>query len=53
MGKTIYLSDAELELLSMVFDYGNYSCEGSPDEEEKMEVAESLRKKVNKALYSS
>lgn len=50
MGKAIYLTESELRLLTLVFDYGNYSAEGQPDEEEKMKTAESIRLKAEKAL---
>lgn len=52
MGKAIYLTESELRLLTLVFDYGNYSAEGQPDEEEKMKAAESIRVKAEKALGS-
>ncbi|MNW54804.1 hypothetical protein D3C74_324230 [compost metagenome] len=50
MGKSIYLSDYELEFLSTLLEPGNYSCEGSEDEEEKLTAAENIREKVEKAL---
>lgn len=50
MGKSIYLSDYELEFLATLFEPGNYSCEGGEDEEEKLMAAENIREKVEKAL---
>ncbi|MEK3987667.1 hypothetical protein MHB77_30500 [Paenibacillus sp. FSL K6-3166] len=50
MGKSIYLSEYELNLLAALFSPGNYSCEGREDEEKRMEAAENIRAKAERAL---
>lgn len=47
-GRSIYFSEKEIELLKIVFDYGNIGFEGSDNEEEKWEIAEKIREKVSK-----
>lgn len=46
-GKTVYLTSRELDLLQMVFDYGNWSAEGREDEEELNAIRDSIVRKVS------
>lgn len=50
MGKSIYLSEYELNMLLVSFSPGNYAYEGHEDEEKRMEAAEKIRAKAEKAL---
>ncbi|MCY9738142.1 hypothetical protein M5X17_31105 [Paenibacillus alvei] len=47
-GRSIYLTEKEIEMLTRLFDYGNISFEGDENEEEQDKIAESIRQKVNK-----
>lgn len=50
MGKTVYLTDLQIELIQLAFDVGNYSFEKYGEEEEirRTEAAEDLLRKVTK-----
>ncbi|MDH6670196.1 hypothetical protein M2277_000840 [Paenibacillus sp. LBL] len=51
MGKAVYLTDYELQMIYQAFDPANIGFDGDPDEDRKIEVSEKIRNKFEKALW--
>lgn len=51
MGKAIYLTDYELQMIYQAFDSSNIGFDGDSEEDRKIAVSEKIRKKVEKALW--
>lgn len=48
MGKTVYLTDLELEMITLAFDECNRSFEMKEDAEERCDAADNILRKVSK-----